>query len=209
MQVFDNYSKLDSYYMNPKIKEFKEFVTEIKNQPQSIGAVMPSGDRLADLITEQASLESARTIVEIGPGTGVFTKRIVKKVPKNATYFAIELNEAFATALEEQFPDVPVYQDSAEHINKYLRLHDKEHCDRIISGLPWTAFEKSQQSKLLDALHDSLEDGGLFLTFSYFPLNNLPKGRTFKKMLLERFSDVARTDVVPNVPPAFVYVCKK
>ena len=117
MQVFDNYSKLDSYYMNPKIKEFKEFVTEIKNQPQSIGAVMPSGDRLADLITEQASLESARTIVEIGPGTGVFTKRIVKKVPKNATYFAIELNEAFATALEEQFPDVPVYQDSAELIN--------------------------------------------------------------------------------------------
>ena len=179
--------------MNPKIKEFKEFMTEIKNQPQSIGAVMPSGDKLADLITEQALLESAHTVVEIGPGTGVFTKRIVKKVPKGATYFAIELNESFVSTLHKQFPDVPVYQDSAEHIKKYLLQEGKEHCDRIISGLPWTAFKESHQAKLLDALHDALEDGGLFLTFSYFPLNNLPNGRTFKKMLLERFSEVKHT----------------
>lgn len=191
------------------MRESISFLAQAIRDPMNIGAALPSSDELAELMVRVAKLEDAKVIVELGPGTGVFTKEILRVMGSKSDYFALEINRSFVDTLEETCPDATVYQDSAEEIGEYLRRHGHEKCDRVISGLPWTAFGVDLQRNLIDKIHDSLDDGGLFLTLAYFPLNHLPSGRAFFDELSSRFSGVEKTDVVSNFPPAFVYVCVK
>lgn len=191
------------------MRESINFFSQVIKNPIKIGAISPSSKELAQLIVQEARLEESRVIVELGPGTGVFTKAILEAMNPEADYFAIEINKSFVETLGNIHPELTVYHDSAEEIGEYLKKHGHEKCDRVISGLPWTAFDFEFQERLVSKIHDSLVDGGLFLTFAYFPLNHLPNGRSFYELLSGTFSSVQKTDVVSNLPPAFVYVCIK
>lgn len=185
------------------------FLTQAIRQPKHIGAIAPSSDTLAKLITDRADLARANVVVELGPGTGAFTKEIIKKINPTATYFTIELNTHFAKDLRLKYPTVDTIHGSAEHLQKYLTERGHKTCDRVISGLPWVYVDDNLQKRLLSTISTSLAPGGLFLTFSYYPFNHLPRGRSFRKKLLAYFTDVERTDIVLNLPLAFVYICKK
>ena len=185
------------------------FLKETLLHPKHTGAIAPSGERLVDLMIENAKLDTAETVVELGPGTGVFTLKILETISPDSTYFAIEINQSFVLDMKRTYPQAKVYVGGAEDIGKYLKLQGLTKCDRVISGLPWTAFEPELQENILKEIYNALSPDGLFLTFAYYPFNYLPNGWSFKKKLEERFSSVAETNVVPNLPPAFVYVCRK
>ncbi|MBN1157028.1 hypothetical protein JXA85_05395 [Candidatus Woesearchaeota archaeon] len=184
------------------------FLKETFRSPKSTGAVAESSKGLAKLVTDEADLGAARCIVELGPGTGVFSKEILNKKNKTSVFFAIELNEAFVKIINRHLPHCTVYNDTCENIDKYLRLNNFDKADRIVSGLPWTAFEKELQKRLISKIQKSMVKEGIFVTFSYFPLTYLPAGRRFRRLLLETFKTVKTTKIVwLNLPPAFAYVC--
>ncbi len=195
--------------MTSKVTNIIHFIRETIKHPQQNGAIVPSSKKLAVLITEKADLATAKVVVEIGAGGGSFTQEIIKKIPRTSTYFAIEINESFVHDLKKNYPNLIVYHDSAQNIAHCLSQSGYTTCDRIISGLPWTAFDESMQKEIIAKIYDSLEIGGLFLTFSYYPFNNLPDGKAFKKTLDSLFSKVTKSKIVANIPPAFVYICKK
>ena len=125
------------------------FIKQFLSNPNSIGAVHPSSDELADLITETAKLKNRSTIVEIGSGTGVFTEKIHEKKNESADFFAIELNPYFVEQTKKRCPYVKVFKGSAKNINIYLKDQGFSGCDCIISGLPWASFN-NEISPLLD-----------------------------------------------------------
>jgi phospholipid N-methyltransferase len=66
------------------------------------------------------------------------------------------------------------------------------------------------QRDILKAAHDSLSDDGVFVTFAYLQGFALPPAWRFRSLLRGLFSEVKQSDVVwRNVPPAFVYRCRK
>lgn len=208
-QIFRVGVKSNGYLSLAFMIDTISFLAQAIKGPKNIGAIAPSSEGLADLIVREAKLEDAKIIVELGPGTGVFTKAILKAMEPEADYLALEINKQFADTLKLTHPGVAVYHDSAEAIGEYLRRHGHKKCDRVISGLPWTAFDTEMQRNLIGDIHEALVPGGMFLTFAYFPLNHLPSGRAFYEELSSRFSSVEKTDVVSNLPPAFVYICVK
>ena len=185
------------------------FITEAMLRPKNIGAVAPSSKRLAKLMTENADLKHAKVVVELGPGTGVFTELILQEIPESAAFMAIEQNEHFVTIMRAKYPTVDTIHGSAEHLKNYLKERGAESCDKILSGLPWASFDERLQRLLLSKIYESLSPDGVFLTFAYYPINHLPRGRTFKRQLRRYFKDIKKTRVVLNVPPAFVYICKR
>lgn len=185
------------------------FILQTIKEPKNTGAIAPSSKQLAKLIVEHANITDADTVVELGPGTGIFIPEILQHLAPRATFFGIEINHDFAELLRTKFPDVDIEHGSSAHITEYLHKRGIENCDRIISGLPWTGFDNALQEQLLAAASDALCDGGIFVTFSYYPLNHLPRGTSFHNILQKYFSDVTKSKIVPNIPPAFVYVCKK
>ena len=182
------------------------FIKQFLSNPISTGAIHPSSEQLADLITETAELKKRSTIVEIGSGTGVFTEKICEKKNEKANFFVIELNPLFVKQTKNRCPNVKVFEGSAENINTYLSEQGYSGCECIISGLPWASFSSEMQDKILQSLYDSMVPGAVFLTFSYWQSLITPSGRRFRTKLTDKFGSVQKTKVVwKNVPPAFVY----
>ncbi len=187
-----------------------QFIKAFLAHPTKTGAIAPSSEGLSELITDTADLTEASAVIELGPGTGVFTEKIARKIPDNATFFAIELNTDFVQATKSRCPDVEVIHDSATNARQYLEAHGLDHCDCIICGLPWASFSESLQDELLNTITDILSPGGRFLTFAYLQGLCLPAGQRFRKKLRSHFSQVTTTRTVwRNVPPAFVYCAAK
>ncbi len=187
-----------------------EFLNQFRKHILTTGAVAQSSQSLSKYITSLASLEKKDSVVELGSGTGVFTKEILKKLPPTSNFFAIEINEDFVDKTKECCPQAKVYNEDAKNIQKILNENNLENCDCVISGLPWSCFGKEKQEKLVENIHSSLEDNGEFLTFAYIQSQFLPQGIKFKKLLEEKFQTVTQTETVwTNLPPAFVYHCIK
>lgn len=184
------------------------FIYEFITNPTATGALVPSSENLALMMVKTASLTMADAIVELGPGTGVFTEKILERITPGKVFFALEINPSFVTATKKRCPEAVVYQDSASRMAEYLRIHGAEYCDCVISGLPWATFDQGLQDEILLAVVESLRPGGEFLTFAYLQGLALPAGRRFRKLLESRFSKVTKTSTIwRNCPPAFVYHC--
>lgn len=182
------------------------FIKEFITNPFSTGAIASSSQELAELITSTANLSSRKTIVEIGSGMGVFTKRILERIDKSSNFFVLELNPKFALETQKKYPHIDVFTDSASNINNYLQNMGRNGCDCIISGLPWTAFKNNIQDEILDSIYRSLIPGGIFLTFVYIQSQFLPSGTRFRKKLTDKFGNIHKTHTVwKNIPPAFIY----
>lgn len=186
------------------------FLKEYIVSPKHVGALCPSSKLLAELITETARVREAATVVEFGPGTGSFTEQIIKRLQPDARFFAMEINEGFAQTVRKRFPGIQVHHDSAVNTRKYLRQIGVEHCDCIVSGLPFTNFQDELQDELLDTAIDVLRPGGLFVTFAYVMSPCMPNGRRLSRKLRSRFSRLEKTHVIwRNVLPAFAYCAVK
>jgi len=187
-----------------------KFALEVLKKPLKTGAVLPSSDELAEVMCESAQLDRVHSVVELGTGTGVFTERIQKKLAKDCFFFGIEMNPVFVKQTRIRCPDVIVFQDSAEHLPKYLKRFNQQGVDCIISGLPWANFSEKLQQKLLSAVIKSLNPGGRFIQFAYLHGKYFPTGIKFKELLEKNFSSVTKTKMIwKNIPPAFVYCAQK
>lgn len=181
---------------------FRQFMLNWK----TTGAIAPSSPELADLIVATAGVAKARTILELGTGTGAFTQRIAEVMGKEARYLGIDLNEGFVERLRARFDRMNFESVAAQECDFAAFLGEGNRFDCIVSGLPWAAFPQGLQESILDQVLPWLEPGGKFVTFAYAGLHLLPSGRRFRTLLKGRCVELETTKtVLSNLPPAFVY----
>lgn len=189
---------------------FSKFFRQFIRYPATIGAVAPSSEGLANQMIKQIDFDKDLVIVEYGPGTGVFTRKILKNKKDETVFFAFELDEQMYELAKQSVSDAEIIKESAAGIVEHLSKKDLKHADAIVSGLPWAAFSEALQEEILQATIRALKPGGTFSTFAYLQGIVLPSGKRFKRKLREKFSVVKKSPVVwLNMPPALVYWCKK
>ncbi|MCP4177053.1 MAG: ribosomal RNA adenine dimethylase domain-containing protein [bacterium] len=170
----------------------------------------PSSPYLSDKITSDIGVETADSVVELGPGTGVFTKVVLEKKKADSKFIVVELNKTLFDIVKSKFPGLTIYNDSAANLNSLIKKENVDSVDIVLCGLPWASFPAALQISILEAVHTSLKDGGIFTTFAYLQGAILPTGIRFRKLLSSYFSKVETTKTVwRNIPPAFVYRCTK
>ncbi len=185
------------------------FLKEFARKPGQLGAVTPSGPRLARAVVRAADLRDEHLIVELGAGTGPFTMAILAAVP-SCSFVAFEPSDVLAARLRHMMPDLDVVERYADELPAVLAERGHTHCDRVISGLPWAVFDEQMQRDTLKAVTECMQPDGVFITFQYIHSQVLPAARKFRGLLDERFG---RIDKVHgswrNVPPAFLFVCRE
>ena len=185
-------------------------LTEFLKNPVSTGSVCPSSAHLAKSLLDSFDWQSARKIVELGPGTGAVTKHILPRLHPDADFFAVEMNPHMAATFHGLFPGVRIITDKAENLRNILSEHDGCRADIIISSLPWANMPSTAQDSTLDAVYESLNDGGCFSTFGYAHGMLLKGARGFRCKLARLFPLPAKTSIIwCNLPPAFCYICHK
>jgi len=143
-------------------------------------------------------LAEARTVVEFGVGTGVYTEEILKRLHPEGTFLAFEIEPDLASAVAARLKDprLRVINDSAEHVDDYL---EDAKADYIISSVPFTSLPADVRRSLLEAARGALAPNGQMLVLQYSTTVLSDLERIFTR-IRRRFSPL-------NIPPAFLFAC--
>ena len=177
---------------------FQQFL----RSPGTIGAVTPSSQALARAMTDQVDFSSARVVVEYGPGTGVFTHELLRRLRPDGHLVVVELHPDFHARLVNTFDDPRVHLvlGSATDIADHLRALGIQQADAVVSALPFANMPAGVRDEILSATRAVLAPGAPFVAVQYLPFALPP--------LLRRHFQHARiaTYCPANLPPAFVMV---
>jgi phospholipid N-methyltransferase len=182
--------------MEEQIKENETamFLSAWVRHPRATGAIAPSSEQLADAVCDTMYLGDDAVVLELGPGTGPFTREIIRRIEhrSNTTFIAFELREEFIQKLQSMFPEhaKSFVMESAENLVPVMQRFNVQMADTIISGLPWAVFPDRLQRGIMKAVVNALKPGGRFCSFAYFHALPLPHARSFRKLLEESFETV-------------------
>lgn len=181
----------------------KSFLRNFWKEKKMVGAMSPSSRFLAKKMLESIDFQSMRVIVELGPGTGVFTRKMLEQLHPDGVLLVFELNDNFMNLLQKEFndPRVHLIHDSAERIGAYLHQLGLQQADAVVSSLPLANFPEELRNRILNESYKVMGDESLYVQFQY-SLNA-------KKAIKSLFSTVDITFAAINFPPAFVYTCRK
>ena len=166
--------------------------------PRRVGAIAPSGRSLARLITRQLDASSG-PVIEIGPGTGVFTHAILASGIPPEQLVLIERSSSLARSLRDKFPAVRVIEGDASTIAG--SIFGTAGAGSVISGIPILTMPDADVRTLLGLAFDELRAGGAFYQFTYGM--RCPIRRAVLDGLDLYAERVGST--VRNLPPATVY----
>ncbi|MFD1550987.1 hypothetical protein DNU06_04700 [Putridiphycobacter roseus] len=186
--------------IKPKRRKFlKTFFKERKQ----VGAVAPSSRFLVKKMCDRIDFKNANIIIELGPGTGVFTKEILKRAKADAKIFVFELNEDFYQILKTKLDDprLILVNESAEKLGVTLAEHHIKSADAVISSLPLTVIPEPIKTNIVKAAYEVLKQDGRYVQYQY--------SLSAKKLLESFFGKLNLRFSLINIPPAFIYIGTK
>lgn len=179
-----------------------------------VGAVLPSGRRLARVMTApmRGAGERAVRVLEVGPGTGIVTESIVRHLPAVGRLDIVELQPEFVELLENRF----AAEDAFRAARDRTRIHhqslqafaqaaqrevrgqggqEPEHVqwayDFIISGLPLNNFQPAAIEEIFEIFAGLLKPGGTLSYFEYMYVRQVRRTISFgrRRARIERLDE--------------------
>lgn len=202
-----------------------DFLTEALRDFRHTGSVWPSSPVLAKAMTSSiARIEGPRRVLEVGPGTGPFTKAILRKLRAGDQFDMVEINESFCRKLEKSL--LSPYR--GRHPQVAVRLHCapieeaalEGPYDVIVCGLPFNNFPPKLMRQIFRRMFALLKDDGELVYFEYAGVRVMKgpvmdsAGRARLKRIdaygksLRRKHDGKKELVLANFPPAIAYRLK-
>ena len=139
------------------------------------------------------------TLVEYGPGDGVFSKYLLEKMSPGSRLILIEANEDFAEHLRDTLKDprVEIHNILAGDVESAISPDVIGTVDYVLSGIPFSFLKKDRKQAVLNATKNILKEGGNFLAYQ--------TSGHLKKPVMEVFGNL-ETDFEPlNIPPYLIY----
>ena len=186
------------------ILHFKESMTFLKrfaSSPRRIGSVAPSSKFLTRAMLDRVDWNEANFIAELGAGTGVFTREIVKRARPDAKILVFEIDPDLQKLIREEHPEhkgLSLHSD-AQELERYMQDNGINELDYVISSLPFTVLPPKMTVRILNAVKHALKPDGHLIAYQYSSI--------MRHVLQKKFSRIKTRFVLRNIPPAFVYDC--
>ena len=177
------------------------FLKQYLRNPFGTGGVAPSGRQLAKLMVATIAPQPSEVIVELGPGTGAFTRELLAQGVVPTNLILVEFNKEFVKFLKREFPDLRIVEGPAQDLPRLLKTLGQGPVTKIISGIPLRSMKPAECLQIAKSVAAVLEPGGLFVQFSYFKASPVPKEVAAEVGLTGKLVGSAMN----NVPPAFVW----
>ena len=178
---------------------FKRFI----QRPFQIASIIPSSKALVGRVASKMDFSEPRIIAEYGPGEGVHSREIARRMLPGSQLLLFELDPAFSRDLRRQFasdPRVHVINGDAASLPEELERRGIPRCDYILSGIPFSILEINKKRSLLEKTFEALADGGSFIIYQV--TNELRQHATL-------FDSAESEYFLQNIPPMFITVFHK
>ncbi len=180
--------------MGKKLDFFKTFVKD-----RDVASVIPTSPRCVKKVCLNIDFSKDFTLVEYGPGNGVFTEHLIENMTEGSRLILIEANKDFADQLKAAIndPRVTIHNALAGDVESILDQEDVGNIDYVLSGIPFSFLKNDRKIIVLNATKKILKKDGLFLAYQ--------TSGHLKKPVMEVFGNF-ETDFEPlNIPPYFIY----
>lgn len=185
----------------PPLMSFLFFKRVLAN-PRRVGYIVPSTPFLTRKTAGFIDFSKPCTVVELGPGEGCHSRRILRRMSPTSRLILIELDDHFAAHLTEQFADdsrVSVVHANAIHLSETLDTLDASQPDYIVSGIPLTIMARSLREELLVGIALAMGPNSRFITYQ----------ASLAISDHHHFDLVRRKHCLLNVPPLHVMELRK
>lgn len=175
------------------------FMRQWLRAPLRVASVVPSGRALAALITRDIGPETGR-VLELGPGTGVFTRMLVARGVPQESLTLVETDPRFAALLAARFARARILSIDAARLERE-HLDEGEAFGAAVSGLPLLSMPLATVEAILAAAFSLMRPGAHLYQFTYGPRCPVPVA--VRENLGLSHQKIGKT--VRNFPPATVY----
>jgi phospholipid N-methyltransferase len=158
------------------LRENLAFFSQTLKQFQTTGALVPSSPSLARAMAWplRQPRKHPWSILEVGPGTGSFTRQLAGSMGEKDRLDCYELNEHFHHHLSQRLKTEPHFQVRGRQINllhqDIRKLPAKARYDLVLSGLPFNNFPPELVSEIMAILYRALKPGATLVYFEYLLL---------------------------------------
>ncbi len=179
------------------------FLRQFLDRPGMIGSVIPTADATIRALLDPIDWRGVTCVVEYGPGTGVFTREILRRMDPGARLIAIDTNEHFIRYLRATISDprLDCVHSSAADIEGILAARNLAQADHVLSGLPFSTLPRAAAHAIMDATYRAVRPGGAFLIYQY--------SRSVLPLLAARFATVEQARVWRCFPPMSLFWASK
>lgn len=145
------------------------FFGQMASRWRETGAIAPSGPVLAKAMARTVgTMPAGQVIVELGPGSGAFTKELLHRYPANRVV-AVEFNPVFVRLLQRDLPTATILEGCASRLPELLHKAGiaPGQVGAVVSGLPLLVLPVELSSGILRAVAEVLPNGRPFVQFTY------------------------------------------
>ncbi|HTG38015.1 SAM-dependent methyltransferase [Sphingomonas sp.] len=180
------------------LPDMVRFLLAWVRNPAGTAAIAPSGPALAALMTQEITGDTG-PVLELGPGTGVLTHRLIDRGVAERDLTLVEQNPAFARLLSLRFPKAAVLGIDAAALARVPRTGDG--FGAVICGLGLRNMDDDQVAAIVKSAFGHMRADGAFYLFTY------ARGCSVSDEILDALDLVAERVgmTIRNVPPAWVY----
>lgn len=185
-----------------RFKDEIEFLKGWKRDRAAVGAITPTSvataARMADVIRPNSGLP----VLELGPGTGVITKAILKRGVAASDLISVEYSPEFCRHLRQEFPNVDVRCGDAFALDLTLGAQRDVTFDCIISAVPLLHLAPEKRLALVLDLLERVPVGRPVVQITYgllSPVVALPAGYEIRHLAFS----------IRNIPPAQLWMYSK
>jgi len=179
------------------------FFKRVLANPLRVGYVVPSSPFLTGQVARRLDFSKPRIVVELGPGEGCHTRKIVRRMDPASKLILIELDEEFVGHLKKSFvndPRVTVLHTDALHLPDVLQKLGHTRCDYLVSGLPFLVIEEKIRTRILQNIAEVMDEKSRFITYQV----------TAQLCDQDHLFELAGKEYCPlNIPPINVFEFKK
>ncbi len=179
-----------------------KFIKGWIDKPKAVGAIIPTSSITARHMASIVDVQSGLPVLEIGPGTGVITKAILKRGVQPSQLYAVEYSHDFVTHLRRNYPGVNVIEGDGFNLDKTLGDKSDTMFDCIVSGVPLLNFSVERRVAYLENLLKRIPHGRPVVQLTYGPKSPIPPG--LGDYTVEHFHFVLR-----NIPPTQLWLYRR
>jgi len=153
---------------NPKM-----FFSRWLANPLQMGSVIPSSPSLCQRIVSQTRRASDEAVLELGAGTGVISRALLRGGVPADRLFVVEIETAMAGHLRRVLPGVQVIEGDAKRLPGLIPASWQGRIGTVVCGIPLVLLPLAEQRRFIDAI-EAVAPGRGFLLYSYCVTSPLP-----------------------------------
>ena len=184
------------------------FLKRWLRRPFAVGAVVPSGRRLAEAMARTTFAEMKGReghVIELGAGTGEVTKALLAAGIPADRLALVERDPELASFLRRHFAGPRIVEGDAARLPKILSEQGIGSVAAVVSSLPLLSLPADVVRGIVEGVFDALPRGGALVQFTYGPAQPVP--RSLSQAL--RLVGTRGPRIWRNMPPAVVWTFRR